>query len=492
MATLRKFGRQKSFTEEREDRIKSASDLASRYYSLPLYLIFWFADLIYAPEYKWQFLFYRLSVVPSLLLVNRYLQKSKGLIKTQLICSLYTVVNTWPIIAMILHSGDRGSPYYAGLMLVTFGIGIFIPWTLPFFIVQNAIILVPYFLGPLLVLSEGEGNRGFLNLFFLFGAVSIVTVVWFLTERLRRQEYHQRLARQRELLNRERIIKRKTKEQLRLERLSRQFSPQVVASIKKGILDIDRMPMQASICGLVIDICGYTRACRRVSGPQVQTVLNLFYRICVQRMFKYDITFDKTIGDAVLGFSNEPERHKDYVARVAQAALEIQEEIEKRKEEFITLWGEALQVKIGIAEGQAEVGFFGDENSPKNYTASGEVMNLTARLCEQSSPGQILITESAYQHLVRTSGMINWGSFELSNTGVRVLKGYEDAPVTCYNLERKIEAQSKIRFDCPTCPNGHGQLHLAENAQGLFVFQCRTCEYVADGIDSLSDEIKAA
>ena len=107
-------------------------------------------------------------------------------------------------------------------------------------------------------------------------------------------------------------------------------------------------------------------------------------------LLKYDITVDKFLGDGVLGFSNAPIAHKDYVERVITAATEILHRLEMREEDYSAVWGEKLKVTIGIAVGRANIGFYGSDDSVKSYTALGPVVNLASRLCGHGHPDQII------------------------------------------------------------------------------------------------------
>lgn len=456
---------------------------------MPLFFVFWVADLIYVPSLKWEFLAIRTCILPSSLLCHFLIRRSRTLPQTELSCSVITIANAFPIVAMIWMIGDFKSPYYAGLLMVAAGIGNFFPWTRAYFVLQNVLIFGPYFAVFLIIGEAKDLGSLILHSFFIVGMVVITSVIWFFSERLTRREFSQRIARERELKSRDRTIRRKTSQGLRLERLSRQFSPQVVNRIKEGLLDVDKSPELAEICAVVVDISGYTNGCRRLPPGDIQIILNRFYRSCVQRFFKYDITFDKTMGDAVLGFSNEPVQYRDYVQRVAQAAIEIQDDIKRNRSELEQLWRGTFSVKIAIATGPAKVGFFGDADSPKVYTASGEVMNLVARLCDCAAPGQIVCTSNVADSLTKYGGT-NWDIFSLTEqTTVRV-QGYEDAPQRMFLVEEQAASRFKA-VDCPTCPQGHGQLHLDENEKGLFVFACRVCGYCDEGGNEQGTKVAA-
>jgi class 3 adenylate cyclase len=116
-------------------------------------------------------------------------------------------------------------------------------------------------------------------------------------------------------------------------------------------------------------------------------------------MLKYDITIDKFLGDGVLGFANDPIQHADYVKRVADAALEIRKRIRSRADLYSILWGSELEIRVGIAEGSANVGFYGSRQAFRSYTALGPVMSLASRLCGAALPGQVLVSEEVQQAL---------------------------------------------------------------------------------------------
>jgi class 3 adenylate cyclase len=62
-------------------------------------------------------------------------------------------------------------------------------------------------------------------------------------------------------------------------------------------------------------------------------------------------------------------------------------------------WREPLQVKVGVALGKANVGFYGRNLTVKSYTAIGEVIYLACRLCDKVSPSEILIDGNVFESL---------------------------------------------------------------------------------------------
>ncbi len=141
---------------------------------------------------------------------------------------------------------------------------------------------------------------------------------------------------------------------------------------------------ESEICVSFIDICDSTSVMQAVGVESYQNALNLFLAIAVPILFKYDITFDKMIGDAIMGFSNEPAKRMDYIARMGAACLEIRDTIAARDDEMARFWGRPFQVRMGLANGTAKVGFQGP--IVRSYTATGMVVNKASRLCSVARP----------------------------------------------------------------------------------------------------------
>ena len=114
---------------------------------------------------------------------------------------------------------------------------------------------------------------------------------------------------------------------------------------------------------------------------------------------KYDITIDKFMGDGVLAFSNAPSEQKNYVDRVLQAALEVLKKLEENNKIYADYWKEPMKVHMGMAQGTVRVGFFGDEQIHRSYTAIGQVVNLASRLCSVSGENELLVSKSVVEHV---------------------------------------------------------------------------------------------
>lgn len=161
---------------------------------LPLYLIFWITDLVYAPQYKWEFLFLRCLVIPVAYLANSSINRAKTLAVAQNISLAYVFSLAGIINVMMFIMAEPTSPYYTGLILIAIGGLGFFPWTKKYFIYVVLVIFAPYFAFLYsLELAESDIVHLIVVGFFINGTVTVLWVIQFFRERLRIKEITARL-----------------------------------------------------------------------------------------------------------------------------------------------------------------------------------------------------------------------------------------------------------------------------------------------------------
>ncbi len=297
----------------------------------------------------------------------------------------------------------------------------------------------------------------------------------------RSMEIDERMQLYEELNSREITIAEKSVEGLRLEDLSRQFSPQVVHAIKEGRLCLREGIHRGEICAIFIDIVNSTDRLIRLDKDNVNQVITMFMEDTIKVLLKYDITIDKFLGDGVLAFSNDPVEHDDYVERVLRAAFEIRARINNRQEEYLDIWHNNLNIRIGIAAGFANVGFYGSNEYFKSYTAIGRVVNLASRICAFAGVNQILLSQEAAKKIENSD-------YNVTSLGRHRLRGFSDDLLAIYTVEEGI-SQNNIKelSIISQCPKGHGILALDRDQKGIYHLTCRVCGYFEDHQETNSD-----
>jgi class 3 adenylate cyclase/CHASE2 domain-containing sensor protein len=159
------------------------------------------------------------------------------------------------------------------------------------------------------------------------------------------------------------------------------------------------------------------------SAREMLETVNLYLAAVADVIKKHGGTLDKYIGDCVMAFWNAPTPNEKHALACVEAAIEAQRTIralnERRQAENAAREMEnqariaiglpprplhvALQLGTGINTGLVTAGLMGSDQHLFNYTVFGREVNLASRLEGQSGSGRIIIGETTYNHLLRTS-----------------------------------------------------------------------------------------
>ena len=150
----------------------------------------------------------------------------------------------------------------------------------------------------------------------------------------------------------------------------------------------------AEISVIFVDVRGFTAMSERLPPREMVEKLNLFYNLAAQEVFALDGTLDKLVGDEVMAFFGAPFRPEDHPVRAVQAALNIVAGVEGLAGD-----GDGLEVGAGVATGETYMGNVA-EGEVRDFTVIGDTVNTAARLQQLAQPGEILMTEDTYQHVI--------------------------------------------------------------------------------------------
>jgi PAS domain S-box-containing protein len=189
-------------------------------------------------------------------------------------------------------------------------------------------------------------------------------------------------------------------EQKRLEAQRRLFEKMVSPKVIEQ-LDPDQLSLggkRSEITTLFADIRGFTTYSESLSPEELMSVLNRYIKMSADAVLEQEGTIDKFMGDAIMAWFNAPIPQPDHTLRAVKAALGIRDGLEALHRE---LPPEAhLSFGAGIHFGEAVLGLVGTEQRV-DYSAIGDSVNTAKRIQENAAPGQILISESAYELVKR-------------------------------------------------------------------------------------------
>ena len=139
---------------------------------------------------------------------------------------------------------------------------------------------------------------------------------------------------------------------------------------------------------LFADLAGYTEFGRRLDAEEVHALLERFFERVDGIVMHFGGAIDKHIGDCVMAVFGAPLAHDNDAERAARAALAIREAMAELSDEL----GRALDVHIGLAAGQVVASPTGSA-AHREYTVTGDSVNLASRLTDAAPGGTILISD---------------------------------------------------------------------------------------------------
>lgn len=182
-------------------------------------------------------------------------------------------------------------------------------------------------------------------------------------------------------------------------------APQIVDEVaSKGDYELSLGGRNKDIAVLFVDIRGFTTMSESLKPEEVVGILNAYFAIITDAIFKNGGTLDKFIGDAAMAVFNSPFDLDDYVYRAVHTGWDIAQGSKLLEKKLIEKFGKTVSYGVGVNCGEAVIGNIGCEFR-MDYTAIGDTVNTASRLESNAKAGQILISEAVYSQIKDREGL---------------------------------------------------------------------------------------
>ena len=213
------------------------------------------------------------------------------------------------------------------------------------------------------------------------------------------------------------------------EMFSRFVDPRIVENLSED-QHVARAEVTDSreVTVLFSDIRGFTSLSEHRQPEEIVALLNRYFEMQVEVIFRHGGTLDKFIGDAIMAFWGAPMQQADHAQRAVRAALGMSEALERFAAEVAReLPGTKFEIGIGIHSGPAVIGFLGTSRR-LDYTAIGDTVNLASRI-EGCTKGisRILVSEATRRLCGDGFAFADHGAFSVKGREQQVLL-YEPLP----------------------------------------------------------------
>jgi adenylate cyclase len=205
---------------------------------------------------------------------------------------------------------------------------------------------------------------------------------------------------------------------------SRFVNPHVVAQLLDRGIETSRREVTL----LFSDIRGFTTLSETRSPEEVVALINRYFSLQVDVIWRHGGTLDKYIGDCIMAMWGAPLSDAAHARNAVACALDMADALQAFKRE---LGAEDLDfdVGIGLHSGPAVVGLIGSEKR-REYTAIGDTVNLASRIegLTKDAKRRILVSSDTAERCA--------GAFDFVSCGTFPVKGRAQ-PVELFEPRRK-------------------------------------------------------
>src|SRR4030095_397569 len=160
---------------------------------------------------------------------------------------------------------------------------------------------------------------------------------------------------------------------------------------------------------------------------EVMDTLHEYHAAMGKLILEYEGTLEHFAGDGMMIFFNDPVPVPNAAERAVRMALAMRERVKDLTVKWRKL-GHDRAFGVGIAQGYATIGAIGFEGRWE-YGAIGSVPNLSARLCGEAKPSEILASQRVHASVEEF--------IEAEAMGELTLRGFHRPVATCRILGLK-------------------------------------------------------
>lgn len=183
------------------------------------------------------------------------------------------------------------------------------------------------------------------------------------------------------------------------ERFRRLLSPDLAEMVVNGALSVEKGGENRIVTVMFVDIRGFTALSSDNDASIILQLLNDYYEVLVDNVFRHEGTIDKFMGDGMMVIWGAPVAHVDDPNRAVRAALDIQKAMEEFNFDRLSRGDAPIEVGIGINTGEVVAGYLGSSQT-MSYSVIGDMVNTASRICSAARPGEIIVSEYT-DHIIR-------------------------------------------------------------------------------------------
>lgn len=155
--------------------------------------------------------------------------------------------------------------------------------------------------------------------------------------------------------------------------------------------------MRKTVTFIFVDLKGSTALGERIDSEALHEVKERYFSTMAAEITRHGGKIEKYIGDAIMAVFGLPRAREDDALRAVRAALGMQQALQQLNVDLIARYGVTLANRTGVNTGEVVAS---DDPTADQKLATGDAVNVTARLEQAAPENQIYLGETTYR-LVR-------------------------------------------------------------------------------------------
>jgi adenylate cyclase len=192
-----------------------------------------------------------------------------------------------------------------------------------------------------------------------------------------------------------RKIEQEAKTRAQFQRL---LSPNLVEQVVAGKLQLEKGGALSEVTLLFSDIRGFTSMSESRAPQEIVRMLNEYFELMVDAIFKHQGTLDKFVGDEIIALFGAPVALPSAELQAVECALDMLRVLKEFNRTRVAEGQEEINIGIGINTGTVVTGAIGSSRALQ-YTAIGDAMNVASRLCSAAKAGQVIVSHATYERI---------------------------------------------------------------------------------------------
>ncbi len=177
---------------------------------------------------------------------------------------------------------------------------------------------------------------------------------------------------------------------------ARYLSPSIVEDIMNNNTDLSLGGELIECSILFSDICGFTSMTENEKPETIVHLLNEYFSIMTEIIFRNKGTLDKFVGDAIMAIFGAPIFSPTSHQNAVIASLEMHQGLQRLTRKWKAEGLPTFRQRVGINTGMVIAGNIGSPDR-MDYTVIGDVVNLASRMESNATPMTTLISHYTYE-----------------------------------------------------------------------------------------------